>query len=238
MKQFKLLFLLFFCSWTMAKEVRIVALDYPPYYSPSLYNQGFMAEIIIEAFKASGHEVRIEYLPWARAVRQAELGEADALMAVWHSEARERQFHFSNPLPGNELVFYRKVGTDYVFNGWEGLKRLRIGGVNAYTYPDYLKQLNLELTGSDLQNLQKLALARVDLIIIDRSQALYLLGHQAEDIKGAVEPIFPAVTYKPQYIGFPKSLEGSSSLLMDFNLGLIKITESGSVSKIRKKHGY
>ena len=49
------------------KTVRLVSIDYPPFYGPSLPGQGVVTQIIKKAFKLSGVKVTVDFTYWARA---------------------------------------------------------------------------------------------------------------------------------------------------------------------------
>ena len=51
------------------KTLNIVADNYPPYYGEDLPNGGVLTEIIVEAFRRAGYELKIKWVPWKRAVK-------------------------------------------------------------------------------------------------------------------------------------------------------------------------
>ncbi len=221
-----------------AEDISIATINYEPYYGEKMNNDGFLAEIVKESLKSAGHTCNLKYYPWARAVNMAKTGKVDALFAVWYRKDREEYFYYSAPLPPNVVLFYQKVGTGCSFSGWDSLRNYKIGGVREYSYPEQFKNLNMDYTGSDVQNLKKLDFGRVDLIIIDKAQAEYYLNTKVPEIRGKVESINPPIAIKPQYLCISKKIKNAEKLLIDFNIGLMRITESGLLAKIREKHGY
>lgn len=221
-----------------SKEVSIATINFEPYYGEKMQNDGFIAEIVREALKSIGLSCCLKYYPWARAVKTVQSGKAEILMTLWYRKDREKYFYYSSPLPSNKIVFYRKIGTFHTFNGWESLKKYTIGGVRDYTYPEQFKSLDMQYTRNDVLNMKKLGAGRIDLIIIDEAQAKYHLDTQLSDLISKIEAIDPPIEVKHQYLGISKQIKNPGKLLSDFNTGLVRITESGLLKKIRDKHGY
>ena len=57
-----------------ADTVLIATTDWPPYTTPARPDQGASSAVLRAAFQAVGHEVRFEFLPWARAVHEGTQG--------------------------------------------------------------------------------------------------------------------------------------------------------------------
>lgn len=221
-------------------EIRLMSTDYPPYFAAALPNGGPLTEIVTAAFSEAGHSVSIQFVPWNRAMEYAKTGKVDGLHGGWHSKRRETWFVFSDPLPGNELVFYKRRGTPpEQFTSYEDLKPFTIGTVRAYRNPKAFEtaDLKIDVAVSDQSNLRKLANGRIDLILIDRAVAEYLLSTELTEYRDQLVALEPAVEHLALYVLISREVENHLQIVNDFNRGLAEIRSHGKISKILKKHG-
>ncbi len=221
-------------------DVQLMSTDFPPYFAAGLPNGGPLTEIVTEAFAKVGHEANIQFVPWARAMEYAKVGKVDGLHGGWHSKERETWFVFSDPLPGNELVFYKRRGAKPdKFTTYEKLKPFTIGMVKEYRNPAAFEvaDLQTDAADSDQTNLRKLANNRIDLVLIEGALAEYLLKTELPEYKGQLEALEPAVETLPIYILISRKIEEHQKLVNDFNRGLKRLISQGKVSQILEKHG-
>ncbi len=73
--------------------------------------------------------------------------------------------------------------------------------------------------------------------LIDKGVAQHIINTRSPKYAEKLEWLNPALQVKPQYIAFSKKAKNYERILMDFNLGLIRLTEEGVVKKIMSKHG-
>jgi ABC-type amino acid transport substrate-binding protein len=85
--------------------------------------------------------------------------------------------------------------------------------------------------------LRKLANERIDLVLIERALAEYLLKTELPEYKGQMEALEPAVEILPIYILISREIEEHQKLVDDFNRGLKRLISQGKVSNILEKHG-
>lgn len=223
-----------------AAEIELMSTDYPPYFASSLPDGGPLTEIVTAAFTEAGHHANIQFVPWNRAMEYAKAGKVDGLHGGWHSRAREAWFVFSDPLPGNELVFYKRRGSQPDrFTSYENLKAFTIGIVKAYRNPAAFEAagLDTDAADSDQTNLRKLANGRIDLILIDRAVAGYLLSTEFAEYKDRLEALEPAVETLDLHVLISRKVDSHRDLVDDFNRGLKRVASQGRVSEILRKHG-
>jgi len=222
-----------------AGDIKLVTVDYSPFYGPNLPNEGPITEIVTAAFKKVGYQVGIKYVPWARAVADAKAGKADGLHGAWYSKEREQWFAYSDKLPGNEIVLFRRKGTEpQAFTGYDDLQPYKIGVVRGYVNPPEFDAANLrtEEANSDKLNLTKLAKERVDLILIDRALAKYILASELTEYKDDLEAVDPPLTIEYLYMLISKETADYQRKVDDFNKGLKALTADGGVDEIMKRH--
>lgn len=223
-----------------AAEVRLLSTDYPPYFASSLPNGGPLTEIVVEAYKRVGYGVSMEFVPWIRAMEHGKAGKVDGLHGAWHSREREQWFLFSKPLPGNELVLLKRKGEGpEAFESFGELKPYTIGVVKGYRNPVALEiaDVHTDEASSDATNIKKVARGRVDLILIERAVAQYLLAEGLSVYRESLVVVEPPVEVLPLYLMISRKTDGSTRKLNDFNRGLELLHAEGGIERILMSHG-
>ncbi|MCA9974649.1 MAG: ABC transporter substrate-binding protein, partial [Anaerolineales bacterium] len=98
---------------------------------------------------------------------------------------------------------------------------------------DYLQK---EAAERDEQNLRKLMLNRLDLVVVDQFVAESVIA-QIPEAEDSLEFLSPPLDVKPLYLILSRNTENSAQKLADFNEGLRQIIADGTVAKIMEKHG-
>ncbi len=229
-------------SSTNVKEIVLVACEYSPYYSEHLENYGGISEIIVEAYKRVGYTVKIQFLPFARALNETQEGQVDGIIGVWYRPEREQWFVFSQPIPPpNQIGFYKRKQDKITFTKFEDLKPYVIGTIIGFVNPPEFEKatyLKREEVVTDAQNLQKLFYKRIDLALIDKGLADYIIRTQFPEYREALEWLEPAVKEEPNFLGISKKTPDYLIKLEAFNRGLAVITKEGLVGKILLKNGW
>jgi polar amino acid transport system substrate-binding protein len=221
--------------WAHATEtVTLASTEYPPYYGSTLPQGGVIAEIARQALQRTGYELHIEWYPWARALKTAQAGRVDGLLGVWRSAERERWLAYSQPLPANQVGFYKRVDSTITFETMSDLKDRRVGVVRGYVNPKAFDDARLTTDDAtdDTMNLRKLGGRRVDLILIDKGVANYLLQTVVPDLQGQLMWVEPAIEVFPLYVGFVRSSERHERLLRAFNRGLKEMERDGTLQRL------
>jgi len=223
-----------------AERIHFLTVDYPPYYGSNLENGGPVTEIVTEAYKKVGHDVQVDFMPWARALQQAKAGKADGLLGAWYSEERAKSFVFSDPMPGNEVVLLKKKGAEpKEFTSYAELKPYRIGIVRGYRNPPEFDaaDLNTEKANSDKLNITKLAKGRLDLILVDRALANYIIKKELPEYKDDLVAVEPPLEVLPLYVLFSKTAGDAQEKAEALNRGLKILEKDGRIQEILKRHG-
>lgn len=224
------------------KIVRLATLDWEPYIGQNLKNNGYVGELVREAFLRVGYDVEYTFLPWARVVVSTKQGKYDGYFPEYYSEDIEEEFIFSDKFKGGPLGFFKKKGSNITYKKLIDLKTYKIGVVRGYVNTiefDQADYLIKDEATSDLQNITKLLKNRMDLIVADKFVGLYTLEKELpNENKDAIEFLEPSLEEKSLYLCFFKANEKSKELSRVFNQGLEKIIEDGTFDKILKKHGF
>ncbi|PWC44319.1 transporter substrate-binding domain-containing protein [Azospirillum sp. TSO22-1] len=219
-----------------ADEVRLTTLEWPP-YSGSLPDNGFSAVVVREAFKAMGHTVSIEVLPWQRAVKSAK---DDAGIAGYFPEypAELDGFTLSESIGDSPLGLIVPAGKPAADVSPAGLSRLKLGVVNGYVNAKPVAEalaagtFKAEGVVDDETNIKKVAAERIDAAEIDRYVFAYLMRNAAAlaPLQGKVE-FGPVLESKTLHVAFNTRPEGRRWAAV-FAEGLRKI----DVGLLQKRH--
>ena len=226
-----------------AGTIHAATVNWPPYAASYLPNNGFTTEIITEAFRRTGYDVQISFLPWKRALLLAEQGKMDAVFSAYDSKERREKFIFSDPYVISQTVFCARKDSEIEYAGLEGLKPYRIGVVRSYVNSpefDAADFLHKEVGNSDIMNLKKLLAGRLDLIVIDKFTAIYLLKNDPTilgDIN-SVRFLSPPLLYNPTHILFSKKLDKHEEYVKAFNEGLQRMIDDGTYEHIMTTYGF
>jgi len=222
-------------------NVSLAVLNWEPYVGEELKNYGFGAEIISEAFSRSGDKAIFHFMPWVRALKDTEIGKYDAVCFGYYSKERAKTYAFSEPYAQSSLVFYKHRDSQIAYTSLEDLKPYKIGVIRGFVNSvefDKADYLHKEEVHSEVLNMKKLLNKRVDLIVIDKYIAQYLLNTMFIDNKSDFEALEPPLKTQPLYLMFSKKVTNYKQKLKDFNEGLQQITDDGTIDTIMENHGF
>lgn len=232
-----------------AKEpVRLSSLEWEPYIGTKMPDQGYVAALIRAAFADQGMKVQIEIYPWARALHLARTGAVDGLTPEYFNTSRESEFKFSEPFPGGPIVLYKRRGDAIAFSvdpvknqdaALRALKSKRFGVVRGYLNTpvfDAAQYLIKEEASDDATNLRKLVYGRIDLAVIDRRVAEFLIRTDYPDYANKIEPMTPALADIPLYIAFSRKSPRRAEALAAFNRGLAALRADGRLEALYQRY--
>jgi polar amino acid transport system substrate-binding protein len=223
------------------RSVRLATLEWEPYIGRDLEGFGFGAEILREAFHRAGYEVTFSFMPWVRALKEAELGRYDAVCFAYHSKERAGKYLFSAPYAESTLGFCTLQGSGLTVRGLEDLAPYRIGVVRGFVNTpefDALETLRKEEVKNEWMNLKKLLNGRVDVIVIDRFVMRHVLKTHFPDRKDTVDFLEPPLAVHPLHLMFSKQREHSAAKLRAFNRAVETMRQDGSMDRIMARFGY
>lgn len=237
-------------GWVLAGgTVRLVAAEMSPYIGPTHAREGYVAELVRAAFERAGYRVELRFYPLARARSMAAAGQADGLLPVSDSRSLEDDFVLSAPFPGASggLLKKRTLKLSYPADApgkpldtLRALSGLRFGAVRgasvsqAFDQADFLKR---DYVDRDLQNLDKLALGRIDLMVVDKFRASDLMILHRPHLIGQLEFLNPPLFRSDFHIAFSRKAPNHDRLLADFNRGLSALVAEGRIDDILLRHG-
>ena len=235
------------------KLLKLVTLNWPPYIDESLCNNGWLFQLTVKLLLQKGYGVHIEFFPWARAVRMAELGKADILFPEYFiddtimsenrkDKTRNDLMALSSAIPGGNLSLVTLKGSHSNYDGSiESIKDQVIGVVRSYKNTPELDKLiesnkiNTVVANTGFQQIHLLTSFRVNLIVADFDVLIASIekSHASEkekqQMKDALQPLSPPLDYKPLYYTVSKANPMWQEILADLNNEIRKMNEQGTL---------
>ncbi|WP_159084572.1 substrate-binding periplasmic protein [Dongshaea marina] len=239
---------LIFCLFTFSaftspvKTVSMVTTDWAPYFGSELDEGGVITVLVKTAFEKSGRKSEVRYVPWKRAVKEAEAGVSDILMGAYYTRERDKIFIYSHPFYEIKvgLIALRSLGVTH-YRKLEDLTKYTIGVNRGFANSELFDRaayLQKEVASNQILNVRKLFKHRVDMIVMSHGVFNY---EKSKMPKKMIEPtvfVEPLLDRKPLYLIASKSNPQSQQLIDDFNKGLGQMMRDGSYQKILERFGF
>jgi polar amino acid transport system substrate-binding protein len=141
--------------------------------------RGVYPALLAAVFSAMGEPVQVSALPWKRVIVGIDEGSSGAA-GIYLNAQRAKVYDFSEPLFVERIGLYFNTKKPVAFKSVADLYGLRVGVITGWTYGEAFDRavregkIIADAVPSDLQNLGKLELGRIDaaLIIVDAAPAL------------------------------------------------------------------
>ena len=219
-----------------SETLQLASSNYYPHYAEDLPQQGAVSEVVRQAFLVQGINIQINFMPFARALRQSQQADYIGLVAAWYDDERAQHFYYSQPLYANQIVFFKRKSQAVSYRDYADLSAqgLRLGLVQGYLQPQGLRQSqpNLVQVAADEQAFLMLAKGRVDLVPADKLNGLYLLDNKLPQYAAQLDWLTPALELRPMYLLLSKQDPRSELLMQQFNTGLTALRQSGQYQQI------
>ena len=216
------------------ETVVMTTAEFAPYMGSQLSQQGVFVEIATEAFKREGYTLQVRFLPWVRGLAYAKEGKVDGVIGLWYSQERSQWFAYSRSVISNKIGFYERRDKPIAFTDLAQLKPYTIGVVRAYANPPAFDAAHLHTDEAvdDITNLRKLAAGRLDLVLIDKAVAHYLIDNSLPELKGQLQWIEPPVDILPLYVGLSKQTPDFEKKLAALNAGMDSMQKDGTLARL------
>lgn len=231
------------------EPVRLAAVEMAPYLGADIERQGYAADLVKRAMARSGQAVEIRFYPPARALSLVESGQIDGMLFVGGSAASSAALRLSRPFPGVNLgllkrrvdpIPYAKDADRRPAETLRSLAGYRIGAVRGLAVPAVFEAeaaLRREYVANDLQNLDKLALGRIDLMLVDKYRASDLMVLHRPHLIGQLEFLNPPLFPSSFHIAWAVDTPRREALAKAFDSALQAMQADGQVSEILFSHG-
>jgi len=222
------------------EPLKLVANYWEPYTGENLPDQGLATEIVTTALHRAGYSTTVSMVPWLRAMATINSGDADGVVAVWATKARQLNLVFSNAYLYNKMVLLHMRGKLTDRKTLADLTGLKVGVGRGYDYNDeFLSAANFyrDPANSVLSNLRKLSAGHVDLVLEDDRIAQYNLAvHHAEIVDAdKIELTDSALFTLPLYFGVSRKRSDADIIVERFNITLKKMQMDGTVDAIYRQ---
>ncbi len=218
-------------------ELRLATLEYPPYSSQHLPAGGSIVALTRRAFALQGHQVQIDFLPWARVRADLQSGNYQGALALWPKEVSEEGLIASRPLFYSELGLFVRRGHDLQFRDLRQLAGRKLGLVRGYGYPQHILDAGLiaEEAVDDISNLRKLQAGRFDLVLLERRVGEHLIANDAQ-LRGQLIWQGAVLERIPLLVGFLPPQAGQPDWIAIFEQGLRQLHANGEYMQILRAH--
>ncbi len=229
----------FITSPCLAREISIETLEWPPNISANLPGYGLTGAMVKAAFEAAGHTVKIQFLPWTRALNDVLEGRADVVMGAYYNEQRAKDYIFS------DLIYHVDVGLiarpglnkkDYV--SLQELVPYKIGITRSYANSEefdaarYLKKIT---AATPTLNIRKLYRGRIDMAVMSFDSFRYEAEKEGF-CPDRVTFVHPPLQRHGLYIMGSRNISDGQEIIDDFNKGLKAIKENGTFDSVMNKY--
>ncbi|GGB59039.1 hypothetical protein GCM10011316_33860 [Roseibium aquae] len=160
-----------------AQALKVVTENFAPYnYEEGGIPKGLSTEVVQAALEAAGIEAQIEFYPWARSYLLAQTQKNTLIYSIARIPEREHLFKWVGHIAPYRTSLFKLSGRDDVsVTALEDAKAYSVGvTINDVSYQYLMGQgfPNVVVAETDLLNVRKLALARLDLAAFDEAQLL------------------------------------------------------------------
>ncbi|NMB02111.1 MAG: GGDEF domain-containing protein [Firmicutes bacterium] len=201
--------------------------------TPIAYEQNGVAKgVVVDLAKALGekigHRIEIRAMDWGQAQAEVSAGQADALLQINKTPAREVLYSFSDPLLPSEFVIIRPQDAVEIL-GVADLEGKKVGvelGGYAYDLLSENDRIERVVILSAIQGLEFLKSKDLDALIVDRWIGEFALAQaRGSGLTIVRKPV--AVNYSRIAVK-----KGNDQLLELINQGLREINRDGTLDKI------
>lgn len=197
--------------------------------------RGFSLDIVAAAFDAAGCRVRFEAMPYARCVRDVEVGRVIGCFNTTNSAANQSKFVFhEEPLFRGKIVVYGHPGRGGTF-AESDFETGTFSVVRGYTYTDAfdrsatIRKIAVE---SDLQTLALVSRGRADFAVVYEKVAQFQIARHRNRIDPAPVPVHSLVEFD-LFISFSRmQFARAKALARELDKGLRTIRENGTYEEI------
>ncbi|MCG8636812.1 MAG: transporter substrate-binding domain-containing protein [Desulfobacterales bacterium] len=247
-KGFRFILVLMFCVigfhviGAEAKTITLATVEWEPYYGPSLENDGFTVDLSRAAFQKAGYSLKIEYMPWKRAIVLGEQGKKyQGVFGAYYNDERNKIFVFSDTFASSGVGLFSRKGENISYKTLKDLAPYKVGVIKGYANTeafDAADYIAKDETTDQVKNIKKLMNGRVDLIIGSPHVILYEVKSKLPEYGGKIELLNPLLKTNTLHFMISRKVSGHEKIIADFNRGLKMIKEDGTYDEIVKKHGF
>ncbi len=222
-------------------ELLLVNAPYPPFVleAGDPMGEGLDVDIARAALASAGYRLRLELVPWRRALQMLEAGEADLTTTISLSGERERFLLFSEGYRHSvRYHFYSRRGSGLRIERLEDLAQVSLGYSAGFFYPPAIKQAVGRglVEGRDLGvTVRMLHAGRSDLIVVNHLAGLWTIRRLGFEAQLERQP-FSYSSGSPTYMALSRTRHGDGRLLNTLNEGLRALQKDGTLARLEARY--
>jgi len=170
-------------SFDKKTTITIAAIDWCPQICYKGALQGYIIDLVKEAFKETQYQLDIQIYPWSRAIKLVNSGKADALLSPAKAEAPQLLFPESE-VGKQQMCFFTSINSNWTYSNIESLKGKAVGiaiDTSIEELNDYVKLNPQQFQYQPyheryiIQNALKLDKKRTDTFLFTKNSTIYEL---------------------------------------------------------------
>jgi len=225
-----------------AQPLLLVTANYPPFsYEEGGVQKGIAIDLVKEAFARMQQEVRIQLVPFPRAVAMIKNGEADGIFPFAMSEDRKEFASYpAERLFADPGTLFVRADSTITFNGdFSKLKNFTIGmqrGTNhGPVFMQALKtyEIKTDEANDQEQNMLKLTAGRFDIAV--GPKLVVMSAAKRVERFSAIKVLYTGISEGDAYVGFTKQ-RNMDQVIARFEQVIKKMRQDGSYEKIMRSH--
>ncbi|MCP4765400.1 MAG: transporter substrate-binding domain-containing protein [Gammaproteobacteria bacterium] len=232
---FTLVLLQFGSPVAMAREVTMLTLNWAPHYGEDLPEKGLTTALVKAAFKAGGHNAGIQFVPWSRALKEVEEGNADVVMGAYYNDERTEKYIYSDVIYHLNVGLIARPGLSKTqYESLRELSEFSIGVSRGFANSeefDAAQYLNKDVASTPLLNIRKLYRGRIDMAVMNFDLFRYE-AKKAGHCISSVNFMDPPLIEQGLYVMASRNITDGEKLMENFNTGLAALHDSGEFDRI------
>ncbi len=197
--------------------------EWAPYVSQELENNGFITQILADAFEVMGIEVRFVFYPWRRCYESVVSHRVWAAFPYSRTEERAREVMYSDVISYSVTKFF-VYGPSKIdrYRGLSSLKPYTLGGVIGYFYEADFKRhgLTVDYASRESSAIEKLIRGRTELLPLNELVGWRLIQHRFPERMARFRVLEPPYSKDDLHLIVSKTYPGGADLLKRFNEAL------------------
>jgi polar amino acid transport system substrate-binding protein len=240
--------LLSFSHFVGSETINFTSIEYCPFTCDPLKEEGkegIMSEVVRAAFEDAGYEIKIDIMPYVRAVRAVSEGKYDGIMVVGKSYAPELVYP-KIPTLTQRMMFMVKPAHNWRYTDYNSLLALDVAMVvikgfdyaddnlNDYVLAKHGNLVTLHGLKSTKRGLDLLNLDRVDTYVEGELTALYYIDKYGYS-ESFIVAGFSARAFE-DYTGFNPHSPHSSKYAELLSNKIYQLQQSGEFKRMLQKY--
>lgn len=230
--------------FTAAAEapVRVLTEEFPPYnFTENGKITGLGTDVVEAVLKEAGVQGEFQSLPWARAYETATNVPGVLLYSIVRTAERDKLFKWVGIIASTEYYLFSRPDRNIQIKTLEDARDMQVGAVSQSVGEQFLlahgfaKGKNLQSSAKNELNYEKLRLGRIDLWIMNRVTANYLVRKVGQDPALALHMALPIPELSAQsyYMAFGNKTPDAT--VARFRRALESVKSNGTLDRLQRK---